>query len=87
MKSNQDVVRLATLLIAEAATKKRSLDYTQLLQMMGWASEYGSARRTEMTSVLLPAIARRCRERGQPVLSVLAVSSITRSYRQKLVTA
>lgn len=82
MQCTDQISKLASLLIVEAAAKKRSLDYTQLLQMMGWASEYGSRRRTQMTAVLLPEIARLCHEKSLPVLSVLAVSSVTRKPEQ-----
>ena len=72
------VIGLANVLIKEGAAKKRSLTYTQLLQLMGKASEYDSPARRLMTTRLLPKIARQCHLCSQPILSSLAVSATTR---------
>jgi hypothetical protein len=76
--NDADLERLANILIQDAAAKKRSLTYTQLLERMGQASEFDSPARRRMTAELLPEIARRCHRRKLPILSCLAVSATTR---------
>ncbi|MCA0303281.1 MAG: hypothetical protein LCH95_12840 [Proteobacteria bacterium] len=76
------LVKLADLLIHDAAAKGRSLTYTQLLQKMGWASEFDSGARVTLVSKVLPEIARRCHSAQLPILSVLAVSATTRKPEQ-----
>ena len=70
--------RLATVLIEQAARRGRSLTYTELLPMIGFASEYGSPGRDLLTSQLLPQIGHECHRCSVPILSTLAVSAKTR---------